>query len=95
MLLKLSEFAKKNNICYMTAYRWWKKDILNGIQHGKLILIDDCNPLKTGEDKSNQIEEEYITIKDSLHILENSNQSLGKQFSDIVKYLGLVTRNLR
>ena len=86
-------FARQQNISYKKAYRWWRKGILNGIQEGKLILIDGNNPLKTNKD--NQIEKNYLTIKDSLQVLENANKNLNKQFGDIIKYLGLVTNNTR
>jgi predicted site-specific integrase-resolvase len=94
MLLKLNEFSRKQGICYSTAYRWWKRGLLNGLQNGKLILIDENNPLKT-KDSSSNIKEDYLTIQDSIKLLENSNQSLGKQFSDVLKYLGIVTRNIK
>jgi len=93
MLLKLSEFAKQQGICYMTAYRWWSKGMLNGLQNGKLILINGENPLKNKEDKKTK--EEYLSIKDSLQVLENSNKNLNKLFSDVLKYLQVVTQNAR
>ena len=95
MLLKLSQFAKQQGICYMTAYRWWHKGLLNGIQNGKLILIDSNNPLKTGEDKSKKIEADYLSIKDSLKFLEESNKNLNKLFNDSLSYLQVVTKNLK
>jgi putative resolvase len=45
--MKLSHFAKKEGISYITAYRWWKLGYLNGRQTASgMILIDDENPHK-------------------------------------------------
>lgn len=31
-MIKLSDYARKNNISYMTAWRWWKQGLLDGKQ---------------------------------------------------------------
>jgi len=44
--MKLSEYAKKLGVTYVTAYRYWKKGIINGIQLPTgTIIIDNEKPL--------------------------------------------------
>jgi len=51
--MKLSEFARKEGISYITAYRWWKKGYLNGKQvPSGTILIDEKYPIKEKGEKN-------------------------------------------
>lgn len=57
--MKLKDFAKKMNITYRTAHKWWKAGYLNGrYSPGGSIILDDENPEKTEEEineiKNNQ-----------------------------------------
>lgn len=42
--MKLSEWAKKNSVCYKTAYRWFKKGLIFGAKQlpsGTIIVYDE------------------------------------------------------
>lgn len=40
-MIKLTDFAKKRGISYMTAWRWWKEGLIKGERIGRSVYIED------------------------------------------------------
>ena len=61
--MKLSTFARREGVTYLTAYRWWRLGYLNGKQVASgTILIDDINPCKERESAGKEDEQPNLVL---------------------------------
>lgn len=51
--IKLSTYAKRNDICYRTAYNHYKKGLIKGIQlkTGTILIYDEDNVKENSKEK--------------------------------------------
>ena len=49
--MRLKDYAKKQGICYKTAYNWWRAGYLKGVQMPTgTIIIDENSEKQTKKD---------------------------------------------
>lgn len=97
--MKLSDWAKKQGICYKTAWRWWKLNMLNAYQlQTGTIIIDENSPFLSNKVVSTPMPIEKLLSRENIiqlrAYLDKHPEFMASLFPGLIKKINEILDNL-